>query len=135
LGTGSKAVIKQIKRRCRASEPGKCNGLRDGQDRGRRTSSRYLSPEQLCRGGTAVGLDLPGFQAVTIAAAEGRDCGGGSSNAFVEARGLWTAARFSRVLSAEAICRVAEACATGMGDSRPLVVRLHACRALGLLSR
>lgn len=48
---------------------------------------------------------------------------------------MWNAARVAPLLSVEGLCRTAEACAAGMEDGHPLFLRLHACRALDLLSR
>ncbi|CAN0090719.1 unnamed protein product, partial [Hapterophycus canaliculatus] len=57
------------------------------------------------------------------------------SSPFVHARGLWATARFASLLSAEGVCRAAEACSLAMGEGRPLCLRLHACRALRVLGQ
>ncbi|CAN0522953.1 unnamed protein product, partial [Ectocarpus sp. 12 AP-2014] len=77
-----------------------------------------------------------GFQAVIVAAAEGRSHHPQEvSSPFVHARGLWATARFASLLSAEGVCRSAEACSLAMGEGRPLCLRLHACRALRVLGQ
>ncbi|CAM9795426.1 unnamed protein product, partial [Ectocarpus sp. 13 AM-2016] len=61
-----------------------------------------FSPGTLCRGARGLGLDLGGFQAVIVAAAEGRSHHPQEvSSPFVHARGLWATARFASLLSAE----------------------------------
>ncbi|CAN0460957.1 unnamed protein product, partial [Ectocarpus sp. 12 AP-2014] len=95
-----------------------------------------FSPGTLCRGARGLGLDLGGFQAVIVAAAEGRSHHPQEvSSPFVHARGLWATARFASLLSAEGVCRSAEACSLAMGEGRPLCLRLHACRALRVLGQ
>lgn len=58
----------------------------------------------------------------------------------MQARGLWATAKFASLLSADGVCRAAEACALAMGEgvrgeARPLCLRLYACRALRVLGQ
>ncbi|CAB1121159.1 unnamed protein product [Ectocarpus sp. CCAP 1310/34] len=107
-----------------------------GKHKCKHSKASSFSPGTLCRGARGLGLDLGGFQAVIVAAAEGRSHHPQEvSSPFVHARGLWATARFASLLSAEGVCRSAEACSLAMGEGRPLCLRLHACRALRVLGQ